>query len=194
MTARSHEIVGIAATEAVCLLTAQKPTYALIACTGALAGALLPDFDTPNSRIGRKLPLLFFPVWLFHAIISVLSYLPGPLQKGLNNYSKATGHRGFSHYPITWFIIFAILLPVAKNADAGMTFWMPLLIGMGIGIVSHIVADMFFGGVPLLYPFHKARITLSPFKTSGIAEKIVSLVFLIMLIPMTLELFIHNGL
>ncbi len=190
MTAKSHEITGIAATEGICLLTSQKPAFALLACAGAIVGSLLPDFDTPNSKIGRKLPILFFPVWLFHSLIYLLSLLPGPLQKGLKNYSRQTGHRGFSHYPITWLVIALILLPLLMNMSATVQIWIfPILAGMGIGIASHILTDMFFGGVSVLYPFYKPRITLSPFKTAGLAEKIVCIAVLATLIPMTLRLF-----
>ena len=67
---------------------------------------------------------------------------------------KAFGHRTLTHSGL-WLIPLLILL--------FQTNWHPLLIGISIGFLSHIVSDtMTSGGIPWLYPLSKKRIRLTP--------------------------------
>ncbi len=190
MTAKTHEAAGLISAEAICLTIGTRPAFTALTCLGALAGAILPDFDTPNSKIGHKLPFLFLPIWLFHGLVSLLAKFPGPFKKMLERYAKTLGHRGFSHYPITWFIIGLILLPLTISLQSDIkAIVSPVLCGLGIGIASHILGDTVFGGVSLLYPFCDKRIRISPFKTGGIAESAVCIALLAGCIYMTLNVF-----
>jgi len=75
---------------------------------------------------------------------------------GMNQIVKGlSGHRGFSHWLLTamatWWLLRSLLPNLALFVLAG---W-----------VSHILLDLFAGGVPALFPL--PRITLANIKTGG---------------------------
>lgn len=190
MERSTHQLAGVTAALALINHGVSTGAELEVAAGGAFIigsslGALWPDFDTPNSRIGHKLWFLFLPLWLFHGLLSVLSHIPGPQRKLVSSGARLTGHRGLAHYPITWIILYGILCTTGYIAVLlNIPLAAVLVQGTAIGVASHIAGDTIFGGVALLFPIYEKRIKLSPFKTGGIVEKLTRLVLLVLLIKL----------
>lgn len=117
-----------------------------------LLGSLLPDLDTPKSKLGRKFWPISFIISLFvkhrtatHSLlfVAVVGAVSGIL---------------FATFSSSWFFILAIT----------------------VGTSSHIVGDWLTKrGVPFLYPFKKERFKAPiTFETDGFVEKILCLVLI----------------
>ncbi|TCJ98270.1 UNVERIFIED_ORG: LexA-binding, inner membrane-associated putative hydrolase [Anoxybacillus amylolyticus] len=128
---------------------------------GCLLGAVFLDIDHPNSFIGRRMKVTSF---LVH---------------------QTFGHRGWTH-SLSFVLGFGVLLYIGTFALSPILqdFSLKQVIlffakGWIIGMVSHLFLDMMTkGGVPLLHPFSKKRISLSPIKTGSLGEFLVFLVML----------------
>ena len=162
-------------------------------------GAMLPDIDHDSSKLGRTrkdvfeklkvvliaLAILFSALTIFNAvlqhtimqclvfIICFWGLLLGlffisknkKVQQWSGFYKK---HRGIMH---TLFvpILIAVLAYVVKD-DA---FIMPLLVGVTLGYVSHLVADTCtVAGCPLLWPVTRKCISILPIRTGTTSEYI----------------------
>lgn len=110
----------------------------------ALASALLPDLDHPNSLLGRRLP-----------------WISGPL-------SRLFGHRGFTHsllavgagiWGLGQFQPPGALAEVVKD-------------GLIIGYLSHLLGDWLTpAGIPLFWPLRRRyRLPFLPLKSGGAFE------------------------
>lgn len=97
-----------------------------------LFGSLLPDLDTPKSKLGRRFPFYFlsYPLyWLF-------------------------GHRTWTHSFM--FVVIALIIGWIIGFFLGWEWY--LSSALAIGVASHVAGDFFFdGGVPLFYPFQKRK-------------------------------------
>lgn len=107
-------------------------------------GGLLPDIDHSGSKIAKKM---------------------GLLGKGLSRILK---HRGISHTPMLWTLLFAPLL-----------YYFPLyqfiFLPMYLGTLSHIFLDALTPmGVPLLGPFSMKKIRFLKIPTGGTIEWVIS--------------------
>ncbi|WP_121616653.1 metal-dependent hydrolase [Virgibacillus halodenitrificans] len=110
-----------------------------------LLGSLLPDLDTPNSKLGRKL-------WPISFIIS-----------------RFVKHRTATHSLLFITIVGAIGSFLCSVLDQSQFYAM----GLTIGTISHIAGDGLTNtGVPLLYPFMKKRFrTPLTFSTGSLRER-----------------------
>lgn len=139
--------------------------------SAAVLGSLIPDIDHPYSSISRKHRGINRIVSVLQmALRGIAALLPKKQAKYLKG---AAGHRGISHS-----FLMAILCAVAVRMSVFIVpGWEGMLSlaawGIGAGMVSHLVLDMFAGGVPLLFPFSLKRITLARIKTGGPAEWLV---------------------
>lgn len=132
---------------------------------GAVFGSLIPDIDTYNSNVSRKLPLISVVVTLFQWTIKKLSYLL-PKKYG-REVRAAIGHRGITHS----LIVFSLPLLAALGCHiAGVNHAFLTFTGIMAGMASHLILDMFANGVPLFSPFTHKRVTLAKIKTGGVAE------------------------
>lgn len=127
----------------------------MVFITGAVIGSLFPDIDHRGSYLGRK--------------AKITSTITNAL----------FGHRGITHSPIAM-TIFVFLLYMASK----LFFISPIIklwfIGFFLGILSHIFLDMLTkGGVPLLYPFSKKKISLTNIKTGSVGEKVIMIIIMI---------------
>ncbi|WP_051201848.1 metal-dependent hydrolase [Ferrimonas senticii] len=128
-------------------------------------GGLLPDLDTPTSKMGRCLPGLSHAVhWLF-------------------------GHRGFTHsllLPLSVVIAFELL-----QQPLPLSWLLPLAIGWS----SHIIADMFTpAGVPVLLPVvvkFKLPLASNDLYERGITGVLVVLLLSVGLLPDALLTDLH---
>jgi len=123
-----------------------------IVLAGSILGSLLPDIDHPNSRIGRKLPVVSRVV------------------------NKVFGHRGFTHTLLAQLLLVLSLFMLSGVVPRGITgYYLPFAFGLIVGYASHLLLDMLtVSGIPLLYPFITRPIRLARFKT-GRDDLIVSL-------------------
>ncbi|SJZ58118.1 metal-dependent hydrolase [Selenihalanaerobacter shriftii] len=107
------------------LLILYKSSPVNLYCAAAL-GAILPDIDHVNSRIGNKLKPISWIIKLF----------------GIK-------HRGLTH-SILGVFLFSILLEKLLLINWIDKIWYYSLL---IGYISHLIADMFNPlGIPILYP------------------------------------------
>lgn len=106
----------------------------------AIYSSTLPDIDHPLSVPGRR-----------HMVLSEF----------INSYS---GHRGITHYPITWLLMGFIMWFLWRFIS--MPEWLDIvllwsMIGFLVGYLSHILLDTFnSAGIALFYPFWKRRVKI----------------------------------
>lgn len=110
----------------------------------AAVGALLPDFDSPRTYLGRRLKIISVP--LYHLI----------------------GHRTWSH-SVTAALLFAGLVAYASSSNVALVSG--LGIGylshvLGDWLTPH--------GIPFLWPLREERYASPlPFRTGGVTEQTV---------------------
>ncbi|MGG3874599.1 metal-dependent hydrolase [Brevibacillus laterosporus] len=102
------------------------------------------------------------------------SYIGKKLSKTSRVMSKTLGHRGLTHALPFWLCLFPLGFFMKEN----------VFLGLWIGYLFHIVGDLLtVAGVPLFYPFSKARIKLPlAFKTGSSVEKGVFIACLLLII------------
>lgn len=87
--------------------------------------------------------------------------------------SKHLTHRGITHTLLVPMIIFGLFfllqaVPIIPS----------LLFGFEIGYLAHILADMFNKkGVPILWPFTKAKLHIACVKTASTPQQVVFIIF-----------------
>lgn len=108
---------------------------------GSIIGALLPDMDSPTSRLGRCFPLL--------------SKL----------FNKGFGHRGLFHSPLFLFVTAGIYWLIKIRFSVSNPY---LISGILTGMSLHLLQDMMtVGGIPLFYPFTQKKISIGCFKSES---------------------------
>ncbi len=93
----------------------------------------------------------------------ITSVIPGgrSISKGIN---AIVGHRGFTHW---------LIVPIALILSG--IFYSEYLIWLGIGYLSHILADSCtLAGVPMFAPFSDRIYGLRFFRTGGVVEWLIS--------------------
>lgn len=151
MLARQHLQFGIVATAGLLYLNPEAMNHCVPIIAGGVLGSLLPDIDSPDTKIGRH----------FLFISTILNSI-------------------FGHRTITHDFVFVLLLSaffMTKN---------PFLIGLFIGIFSHLFLDsMTIKGIPISF-LYKKNIHLLPefmrFKSASNAAKFATFVSSILLI------------
>lgn len=168
MTAATHRLGGIAAgVIAVQLLPVNLTMEELAAVSlGSMAGCLFPDIDNARSSISNRLRILSHIISAGQAMIRGLTvFLPNQHKKYIR---QLIGHRGIFHSLFLVLISYIVLLCAAKYCN------LPIIrlfgYGVSVGMASHLLLDMFAGGVPLFSPVSTKRITLAHIKTGGAVE------------------------
>ncbi len=137
---------GIISYEAVATAVPHKDMILFFA--GIVIGALLPDIDEPQSRIGKATPIIS------HAFKALF------------------GHRGATHtllFPLVVGIaLYFVFLALSWNLAA--------LFGLVLGCYLHIAGDMLTkSGCPIYLPFSKKNMGLLPytlrFRTGSVVDK-----------------------
>ena len=140
MMTRTHAMTAITVWLAGDILTRVSDSghpYAVTLAGAAIAwgSAIVPDIDTPDSRLGRRLPRLS----------SAISAVCG-------------GHRGATHWAVTALMIGAVTGLLAWYLDPSL-WWVGLAVTTGWGV--HLAGDCCtYRGVPLWGPVSRAPVRL----------------------------------
>lgn len=127
-------------------------SFTLIMC-GTLIGSLIPDIDSPRSKIGRKVP--------------VPSHLIGFF----------IGHRTLFHSLVIPAFL-SILTYILKEMESASLFPVLFLVGsIDLGYILHIILDSLTKeGVPLLYPFSDRYFGLKLVREGGIIDYLLGFI------------------
>ena len=174
-----------------------EPGPAIIALGASTIGCMLPDIDHDNSKIGRKRKVVtditsrLTSIVAIGAILALAGILAGTAvgmvhsntdptmlitgllgligfvlfaskAKNSKTFQWMTHHRGFMHTLIPPALI--ALLIFASD----MKYWRAGTIGLCIGYLSHLLADMLtIEGCPVLWPLTKKNIRFLKLKTKN---------------------------
>jgi len=151
----------------------ETPLTTAVFIGSALIGGLLPDADQEKSTIGRRIFPIAWPVYLLRAVLRGIAKIIPSFRK----LTRTLGHRGISHAPALWLLI---LLPgLFFTTGIGKT----AVIGLAIGVISHLILDSISGGIPLMLPVSTKRVSV-PFiriKTGSPAENMILAVMSLLL-------------
>jgi inner membrane protein len=159
MMYRTHALGGVASGTVTATIMLQHTTNPILLAgsilAGSIFGSLIIDIDHHNSYISKKL-------WLLAKLLQ----------------SMKIEHRGVTHSPFFVILVTAILLYVANLLPLSyQLIGFALVIGNGVGMASHLLLDaMTKGGIPIYYPFSKAKLSLLPIRTGSFGETIVFVV------------------
>lgn len=139
-----------------------------------IIGSLIPDIDTPNSKLGG--PFEKWGLVLMFSLIGVEIITPGVtkvIQYILMMLSPLlfvfTGHRKFTHS------IAFVLLMAGYSTILYLFIHIPIfyLMGFLVGVISHLFGDYLTKrGIPLLYPLSRKYFRFFvTFKTGSPTEK-----------------------
>lgn len=173
MTVTSHRIGALAAASTVIIFGGMEThSVSTIICytIGAVTGSLLPDADTPYSRMGRRYLCILWPFYLLQYMIHL--FAPRSFM------DKTVKHRGVLHSPLVWICMIGILIYTIRQTHYQIPFL--LSVGILIGVASHLFLDFISGGIPLFSPFIPKKYgTIIHIKTGGVTEQIVCLIMVV---------------
>lgn len=152
MMAFTHAAAGAASSLLVAQYLHAGPVQSLLILSGGIAGSYLPDIDHPKSAFGRRVLPLSLPI------------------------SAIFGHRGITHSLIAVVAMSGLLWWVFQHANWEQGISVPVLVGIAVGYLSHLLGDWLTNsGVPLLWP--SKRRFVSPLKlcTGDFREYILGL-------------------
>lgn len=152
MMAFTHAAAGSASALLVAQLLHADPVQSLLILSGGIAGSYLPDIDHPKSAFGSRVLPLSLPI------------------------SAIFGHRGITHSLIAVVGMSSLLWWVFQQANWHQGIAVPVLVGIAVGYLSHLLGDWLTNsGVPLLWP--SKRRFVSPLKlcTGDLREYILAL-------------------
>lgn len=152
MMAFTHAAAGTASALLVAQALHASPIQALLILSGGVAGSYLPDIDHPKSAFGSRVLPLSLPI------------------------SAIFGHRGITHSLIAVVAMSCLLWWVFQQANWHQGIAVPVLVGIAVGYLSHLLGDWLTNsGVPLLWP--SKRRFVSPLKlcTGDFREYVLAL-------------------
>ena len=177
MTGTTHRLAGIGTgIAAIELLQVNDITIQTVLLTGCIVGSLLPDIDNPQSTISYKIPFVRVVYGILQKVIRGFASL---LPRRQREYVRSSiGHRGLSHS-----LFAAIALPALVWLIGSVIDVKPeaLVLGLMLGILSHIFMDLFSGGTRLFLPFSIYNVRFLKIKTGGIIEWIIRIGLIIVL-------------
>ncbi len=166
MLGQTHRLAGIAAGIALAselnIIPVQRP-FAFAGVIGvSVMGSLMPDADQPNSTIGRRLFILWLPLYILRVIIRIIAFFA----PSMKNVSRGLAHRGISHSPWFWAVFGVGMWCVPWFRGDGDIYFYAFF----TGVATHLVLDYLTGGIPLL-PLSLKRVHPPiVFKTKGYFE------------------------
>ncbi|MCA0985078.1 metal-dependent hydrolase [Halobacillus yeomjeoni] len=186
MMAPGHQVVGFTfGVGALTLLpqlgiVTERPFQTVLFLLFVMFGSLLPDIDTPASKLGQKfwrglmtifaaslLIYLFIPEYIgrYREEVKVFVMLLLPVLIMIRGHRKMTHSLLF----VGVLIVYSIILQ-----QVFMIPWL-YLSGLIVGVVSHLFADYItVKGIPLAYPLSKKHVQfILTFKTGSDMERLV---------------------
>lgn len=178
MTGTTHRLAGLSTgITAIEILQVNDVKIQTALLAGCILGSLLPDIDNPQSTISYKIPFIRTVYGLFQKFLRVGA---GVLPKCQKEYVRSSiGHRGLSHS-----LFIAIMLPmlawlagrvIGLNSDM-------FSMGLMLGLLSHILLDLFSGGTRLFLPFSIHNVKFLKIKTGGMMEWVIRIIFTVILV------------
>lgn len=186
MMAPGHQVVGFTfGMGAITLLPqielpSEQPLQTVLFFVFVIFGSLLPDIDTPTSKLGQK----FWRGLMIIFALALFAYLFAP--QYLNLYRDEL--KVFvmfllpvlimvrSHRKMTHSILFVLMLALYSLVIEKL-FHIPwiYLSGLIIGVVSHLFADYITRrGIPLVYPFSRKYMNFPlTFRTGSQTERLL---------------------
>jgi len=117
---------------------------------GGILGALLPDIDSPTSKIRR-------------IIRKLITGNPNP-----ETNQSMPNHRREPHMPLIWAGIFAVLLLTVTQP-----MMLALIYGLMTGVYSHLAIDMLNpAGIPLFGPVNRKKVSIFFIKANSFGESV----------------------
>ena len=206
MVGETHKAIGVATGVAMVLYAVESsnPVYAL-GMIAAPFGAMFPDIDHHNSKLGRtsnrilsrvcgtikviSIILLILLILMYNGILSflmhdiVIKIISGTLLvSAVLLISRSEYMR--THFPFLTRhrgIMHTALIPVIAFSVVFSTScpkWIAaLVIGFSLGYISHLLADsLTVDGTPLAFPITKKPINFMKIKTNTPAEKVAAVI------------------
>lgn len=168
MMAFTHAAAGAASALLVAQYLHAGPVQSLLVLSGGIAGSYLPDIDHPKSTFGSRVLPLSLPI------------------------SAIFGHRGITHSLIAVVAMSGLLWWVFQNANWHQGISVPVLVGIAVGYLSHLLGDWLTNsGVPLLWP--SKRRFVSPLKlcTGDFREYILAVLMYCWVGVMAMRMFVQ---
>ena len=195
-----------------------EPAPAMLSMAAATVGCMLPDIDHDRSRIGRKrkfvtnllgkltkagisvllvvtvllMILLYMGLLSINLDMSTLVLSLGGLlgvvlftrvAQNSENIKWLTKHRGLMHT-----LIPPALILFASSASIN-AYWRYTFLGLGIGYLSHILADMLtVEGCPVLFPLSKSNKRFLKLKTKNKSTWLAAIALAVVPICLTIML------
>jgi len=202
MTGKTHKFIGIAAGAAVAYTAVSGDAMGLFYIIACPIGAMLPDIDHDNSKLGRSrknimaaistvfgsfalVAIAFFLVDAYEqsnllpAIVTVLIIIiPFALLVSLSKIKFVKKNLKFmvKHRGLMHTLILPAFMFGASFLVNEPTFRI-LLNGVNIGYITHILSDLLTTrGCPILYPVTKKNIRFMNIKTGSPSEYIAGTV------------------
>lgn len=166
MTGKTHLITAVAVSNIYILTSIHEvsiPNIALFTA-GCIYGGLIPDIDADYSLAKKYFPLSALLFELFKKI------------GHLFHFEKILEHRKLMHS--LFFPLICFILPYFLNSNWAIF----LLTGLGAGLVSHILLDLFSNGVCLFSPFYNKKFVIGKIKTGGNMESVFKVCLSLLLI------------
>lgn len=179
MNGKTHQLVGITGGVLAATILYETGIFELLPCLSTIAmsslGSLIPDIDHTGSIAGKKIPIFSYPIrWLsqFFLWLNRVTKV-----KFFYNIGKLFSHRGIFHSPLMWMIGFIILIVNSKKFFADIPLMNHIvfcgIIGLWIGIILHLLADMLNPtGIPLFMPISNRKYSIGKIVTGSAAESI----------------------
>jgi membrane-bound metal-dependent hydrolase YbcI (DUF457 family) len=217
MMGRTHQVIGLTATTGLYLLTAEpihilSTDFAAALAVTALA-SVLPDIDATDNKRGdpaarrmlgignnqskRNIDRAAAKVMrskkqgkivtnLLHLLAALLW---GLLVLAINFPMRLLGHRGLTHWGVTWLALTGLILLATAVTAPYLPLQSPYLAAwsFGLGYGSHLAADMLTkSGLPVLAPLSRQRYRLLPrsvaLTTGSFSESILFLLLCLLLV------------
>lgn len=142
-------------------LTSNNIKLALLFTGASVLGSLIPDIDHRGSTISNK----------------------NKATEGVSMIVSLFGHRGITHAPITYLLLFLIPSIFFSNMTNSFEFYAYIFsIGLLVGAFSHLFLDFLtVGGIPLFFPLSTKKFHLLPLKTGKGEQLIQGLLILILI-------------
>lgn len=153
MMAFTHIAAGSASSLLVADWLDIQAHQAVLMIAGGVLGSMLPDIDHPSSAFGRRV----------RPISTVLS--------------AVLGHRGLTHSLLAVVGMSALAWYALHHLDWHPSYSVPLVTGIAVGYLSHLVGDwMTNSGVPLLWPIKRRFVAPIRMFTGDFKEYILAYV------------------